>query len=358
VKFGCSKRGPEPTLGNPPAPSATSGLRPASPPPETAGLGVNTARRNRLSLAVLRLASDPRLTTHVAARRLLAHNPLVVCDVGVRGGPPAVWEPLGDQVRLIGFDPDPDEVGRLTASFPAATFLPLALGAHRERRTMYLTSFPAGSGFHRTQELMAGTDNERNVEIVGTTEVDVAPLDSLDLPQIDFLKLDVELAELDVLEGASRQLEGLTGVELEVHFPKRPAEAACFAEVDTFLRSHGFELYDLETYRFARRERPSPRLYDYRDDAGDVIPGPTVEGQILTGDALYFRPLIAAAGWGTLRLLKFACMLELHRLADCAAALLHDTPFQELLRGDERADAIGPNYHLLEELWRRHRDEL
>jgi FkbM family methyltransferase len=197
---------------------------------------------------VLRLALDPRLSAHVGAQHLLAGQPLVVADVGARGGPPSLWQPLGDQVLVIGFEPDVTEVRSLRKAFPAATFFAVALGARAERRTLLVTSFPAGSGFYRTSELMRDTDNERNVEVVATREVDVVTLDSLELPQIDFLKIDVELAELDVLEGAAQnQLPLVTGVELEVHFPKRPAQAACFAEIDAFLRSHGFELYDLET---------------------------------------------------------------------------------------------------------------
>jgi hypothetical protein len=228
---------------------------------------------------------------------------------------------------------------------------------------MFTTAYSAGSGFYRTGELMAGTENERNVEVVGTTEVEVKTLDSLGLRQIDFLKIDAELAELDVLEGAQEQLRAVIGVELEVHFPKRPAEAACFAEVDAFLRAHEFELYDLEVYRFARRGFGSAPLYDYRDDQGNPMPGPTVEGQILTADALYFRPLQAAADWERTRLLKFACMLELHRLADCVSLLLSRSPFNELeslLSRDKHTPhppgerPYGPNYHIFETLWRKY----
>ena len=182
------------------------------------------------------------------------------------------------------------------------------------------------------------------------------------LARIDFAKLDVEQAEMDVLVSSGPLLEVVLGLELEVHFPKRPAESACFAEVDAYLQGCGFDLYDLDIFRYTRPQWPTPTLCDVRDDDGRPVPAPTVEGQVLTGDALYIR-----SAWPTEgdRALKLACIFELHRLRDCAIALLERAP--DLVPDDvsrllfkshdslhaEDGRPWGPNYHVFEELWRQ-----
>ena len=145
-----------------------------------------------------------------------------------------------------------------------------------------------------------------------------------------------------------------------MHFPRRPRGAGTFAEVDAFLQDHGYELYDLETYRYARAAYPSPRLYDYRHADGTRDPlGANVEGQILTGDALY----VTTSKTEGERALKLACIFELHRLRDCAVDLLARSPVPganvELLKRTHDAllnaegEAYGPNFHIHEDLWRQ-----
>jgi len=151
-------------------------------------------------------------------------------------------------------------------------------------------------------------------------------------------------------------------IETEVHFPKRPAESGCFAEVDLFLQQHGYELYDLACYRYSRSGLPSQRLYDYRlpDGERDEL-GANVEGQILSGDALYVR---VAPPETADRALKLACILELHRLRDVAYEVLEQAPWpvpgdRDLLRRevdalvDRDGNPWGPNFHVYEDIWRR-----
>jgi hypothetical protein len=241
------------------------------------------------------------------------------------------------------------------------------LGARRETRRLHRTRFPAGSGLYKSVELFDRVANRPNVEIVSDETVALVPLDDLEVGRVDFAKLDVELAELDVLEGGRRTFSTALATELEVHFPKRPPEAGCFAEVDTFMRELGFELFDLDVYRFARGDFPSNPIYDYRDPAGNAIPGPTNEGSALTGDALYVRDLARVGAVTAREVALLAAFYDIHRLPDCVDELLRahgevlgtDTArLLELLespsRGVNAPDGrrYGPNYHLFEEAWR------
>jgi FkbM family methyltransferase len=311
---------------------------------------------------VLRVQYNPRLTIEVARRRLLADDPLVVLDLGARGGPHPIWEVFAPDVVLRAVEADPIAAAASDAES-------VVVGERRERRIFHRGAFGAADSLYHFEELFAGTGNADAFADRRSSEVETVPLDDLKLGPADVIKLDLEGAELEALRGGERTLASCVMVETEVHFPRRPADAPVFADLDEHLRDRGFELYDLDVHRFARSVFPSPSAYDYRDDDGSPLIGNTVEGQVLTGDALYFRP-------DAKRRLKLACLFEVHRLPDCAAELLLRTDhgelvdsltplvegryptFSEYLRharrfldADERV--FGPNYHLLEELWGR-----
>ena len=299
-----------------------------------------------------RLEADPSFTRDVVARRLLA-TPFTLLDIGARGGIAEHWDVFGDQLRVLAVEPDPDEPG-----------VSAVLAGEAGTRVFHHRPYPATDGLYRMDELYTGTVIEPITAIVESEEVQTTTLVETfgveTLAAVDFVKLDVEFAELDVLRGAGPLLDAALAIELEVHFPKRPSDAGCFADIDVFLRERGYELYDLATYRYSRAAFPSPRLYDYRtpDGASDPL-GANVEGQTLTGDALYVTTRTPTDRDAAV---KLACIFELHRLRDCAVDVLDraapsvDT---SLLRRahdallDRDGEPWGPNFHVFQELWRQ-----
>ncbi len=83
-----------------------------------------------------------------------------------------------------------------------------------------------------------------------TVELDVTTLDELqattDLPKPDFLSLDVQGAEYEIMEGASKCLYGdLVGIITEVEFSELYENQKLFADQDILLRKHQFKLFEL-----------------------------------------------------------------------------------------------------------------
>lgn len=64
------------------------------------------------------------------------------------------------------------------------------------------------------------------------------------MEHVDYLKLDVQGAELVVLSGATETLEKATFVQLEVSVVEYNQGGACWHEVDHVLRRNGYYLYD------------------------------------------------------------------------------------------------------------------
>ena len=55
------------------------------------------------------------------------------------------------------------------------------------------------------------------------------------------------------------------------------------------MRKEGFSLYSIETYKHARRVLP---VSMYKEKTGKPIAAPTSMGQVIWGNALYFRDII------------------------------------------------------------------
>jgi FkbM family methyltransferase len=281
------------------------------------------------------------MTRRLVEAGAFAEAPLLVVDVGARGGIESLWTAFGDGVRIVAFEPDAQECARLQAEASAnVTYLPLALGAKSNKRTLHIARFPAASSFYPNDAAWCGRFEVGDGLVVETTvEVATTTLrEALAGRQADFIKLDVEGAELEVLSGAD--LEGVLGLVAEVRFTHRMSHCPTFAELDRYCAAGGFDLYDLDLYRYSRAALPYPYLYDYRDQAGAPMTGPTVQGQPLTGDALYFRD-----GLDSRQPVKLACLFEVFGLNDCAAEVVeaHRPSFERWVEPEELLDLLVPD---------------
>jgi len=288
----------------------------------------------------LHIVAEPPMTQRLVQSGAFAEDPLVVVDVGARGGVEWFWKVFGDGVRVVAFEPDPEECARLQAAGEKnVTYLPLALAAGRGTRTLHVGQYPATSSFYPNDPAWCGRFDVGDVLRV-QSEIELATTslrDALAGKRADFLKLDVEGAELDVLRGAD--LQPVLGLVTEVRFTEKMSGCPAFADLDNFCRAAGFDLYDLDLYRYSRRALPYPYLYDYHDDAGRPGLGPTVQGQPLVGDALYLRDGLTAG-----QPVKLACLFEVFGLSDCAAETLkaHRAVFAQWADPDLLLDLLVP----------------
>jgi hypothetical protein len=96
-----------------------------------------------------------------------------------------------------------------------------------------------------------GKDLADQFQVVGTEEVETTTLDTVaeeqGLDHIDYLRLDTQGTEYECLLGAESLLKGskVAVIKTEVEFLPLYKGQRLFADVDAFLRSHGFMLLDL-----------------------------------------------------------------------------------------------------------------
>ena len=74
-----------------------------------------------------------------------------------------------------------------------------------------------------------------------------------DVSGVDFLELDTQGSELDILQGSEHLLTtSILGLQAEVEFFPLYKDQPLFSDVDNYLRPMGFRLFDLSRYRLRR----------------------------------------------------------------------------------------------------------
>lgn len=256
--------------------------------------------------------------------------PIGIVDVG------AMWLGEGDILyrnllarpgtTVVGFEPIRAECDKLNAmNRPGHLFLPYVIGDGTER-TFYLTNSAMTSSMYEpnTELLRQFTGLEEITRVVSTSKVATHRLDDLnEIERCDYLKIDVQGGELDVLKGATRLLESVAIVQCEVEFVPMYKDQPLFADVDAFMRSRGFMLH-----RFSPPSSSLIRPFSApRTAPNQPRPAAATGTQVLWADAVYIPDISRLHEQSPERLLRAAIALhEVFRHADVVAHLLlhHD----------------------------------
>lgn len=220
--------------------------------------------------------------------------------------------------EVIGFEPQPEECERLTKAAAGlgggVRYLPVALG-DGEEHTLHITNAPMTSSLfapaRATVDLFPALGELMQVERRQTLRT--SRLDDLEeVRPADFLKLDVQGAELMVLQQAKVTLADVAVVQCEVEFVELYEGQPLMADVDAFLRSQGFCFL-----KFASLHgRPFKPLHL------EAHPNRSIS-QLLWADAVYVRDVGKRAQWSQRQLQAAAFLLhELYKAFDLVSLLL------------------------------------
>jgi FkbM family methyltransferase len=245
--------------------------------------------------------------------------------------------------RLYGFEPNQAECARLNEEAKSLgldyQFFPVGLWSSTARLALYENKAASGNSFFPQNVTLTnrwkfenskekyyakdifyplGTTSEWNVTSVHEwLQQNGIP------PDIDFMKLNVQGAELEILKGAERVLESVTGLQVEMSFVESYLGRPYFADIDIFLRNHSFYFFDFIGHHcMGRKESPitvqnAPGLYP-------------LLGQLIEGHGVYFKDPIDLHNRGNdvsqfsvEKLLKLVCFAEMYHQHEFALELLY-----------------------------------
>ena len=227
---------------------------------------------------------------------LLGGRPLTVVDAGARNGFTLLPQ-LHAFMNMYAFEPDTQSVDKLRKHYASAPFrntavLDIALSDKSGKAKFYQTNHPSMSSLLRsdtanmrryTGRMKDSGSWIKDIDVRAETEVTTETLDyfaaSQQISYIDFLKLDTQGSELNILHGAADLLrnKNIGVVYTEVMFVPMYEGQSCFTEIDLWMRHCGYVLADLRMY-------PEVAEYLDRSTSGRVHEKPHAG---LGGDAIY-----------------------------------------------------------------------
>jgi len=247
---------------------------------------------------------------------------LVVVDAGARYGIHPSWTTFSGPLKYLAFEPDPDEAGRLQRLYrhPKLEVIPAALGAKIGNARLHLTVHRGYSSFlsvdSRSEWFGRYRPGEGRLDRVITV-----PVDTIDRfcssrgIHADFLKVDTEGTELDVVRGARRQLaSSILGVRVNVSFQPAFVGHQLFPEIQNWLSQCGFMLLNMDYFG---RGIPRNSLFRSPDP---LVPDLERFGILLSTDAVWIKNddaiFAGSAPAASLRTLKMATFCLLNHAPD------------------------------------------
>lgn len=177
---------------------------------------------------------------------------LVIVDVGCRWGFADKFTQNEKCFRIYGFDPALEECQRLNRQYEgkAVSIFPVGLAEFPGRRTLYVTQEPACSSLLPPDpELTEKYPALNCARHISSIDVETTSLDEWaknnNVHIVDYIKVDTQGTELEILKGGVNVLKKVRTLEVEVEFNPIYLGQPIFSDVDLFLRREGFVLWKL-----------------------------------------------------------------------------------------------------------------
>ena len=170
------------------------------------------------------------------------------------------WIGLANEMNYVGCDPDEAECERLSknppANFHSYRYLPYAVSKESAERTVYLTKSPPCSSLlvpnndFLNRFVFGELFHVEKEQLVTTVAFDALVHEFGYMP--DVLKVDIQGAELELLDGFRDICSRALIIDLDVGFYRNYHEESVFWEVSRWMEANGFMLMDLDVNRVRR----------------------------------------------------------------------------------------------------------
>lgn len=183
---------------------------------------------------------------------------ITLIDIGAAGDIEPRWKSVSRHLNYIGFEPDERSRKELINNSYCKSWViyPNVLWDKKTNKKINFTKRPKASSFYVPNFNFVNLfpDAER-LTVQNTISLNTITLDSLQIPNIDFIKLDIQGAELNVLKGANESLNNCIGLKVEVEFLQTYKDIPLYGEIVDYLKTKDFEFIDfIHLCRWERKE--------------------------------------------------------------------------------------------------------
>ena len=211
-----------------------------------------------------------------ALNSFLGELQIGLIDIGASGGLEPRWRSIRRNIKAFLFEPDERSHQELGSADYVEEIFPVALGASETNATLNLCHKPTVSSLLPPRHsFLSRFPDAKRFDVISQETIKLSTLDRCLMDRwqdCDFIKIDTQGSELDILRGGLALLDGpIIGLEVEVEFIRLYDKQDLFGDVCTHLESKGYEFFDFVNICRWERERF------------------TLFGQAVFGDGLFLR---------------------------------------------------------------------
>jgi len=260
------------------------------------------------------------------ARVIDALSPCIL-DIGARGGADEALLAIAWASRIVCFEPDKAEFDGLVAKgdtrWRQFTVLPYAVGGESPRQELYVPEDPHAASLLPHDPSMVERFGREHLHVTKeTVPVQTWTLDALRrggfIDRVDYMKIDVEGAELEILNAGGAVLEECVALKVECSFLPQRLNQPLVWDVVPRLIAQGFEVVDLQDIHHWRRRNLPAHPYRVRADMEYS------RGQVAQCDVILLRA--AAHAHDTEQALRLIVLSAALGFFDYGISVLRATP--------------------------------
>ena len=266
------------------------------------------------------IVKDSDMLAHLI-RQVKANLIFNILEIGARplGGDAEPFHILPDlfpDSRIAAFEVDPELCEQLNRDArPGLTYYPVAVGRTEETRPFYQTAHPMCSSLYKPNaKLLEQYQNLDMAQMKCVSAVDTVSMDRFvvdnDIGPVDFIKIDIQGAELDAFEGAESALKDTLAIVSEAEFVPVYEKQPLFGDVCAFLAERGIIFH-----KFLGLEGRALKPTIVNNEKSFPV-------QLLWTDAMFLRDLTPPNSLAGDQLLKLAVLAHMYKSRDVAVVCL------------------------------------
>lgn len=212
--------------------------------------------------------------------------------------------------NIIGFEIEKEVCDKMNSeAAKGIKYFPYALGEKNEKRKLYVTQDPKCTSLYKPNENFLKLYHElQYVNLKKETEIETITLETFvdrhSIDEIDFIKIDVQGAALDVFKGSKKLLNNVLKIVCEVEFVPLYQDQPLFGDVSKFLSN-----YNLMFNKFLKLSgRTLKPLIANKD--------PTIASQHMWTDAVFIQNFEKIKNLSDEKLLKLSVLSAVYNSID------------------------------------------
>ena len=195
--------------------------------------------------------------------KLLLKNNLIYIDIGASGGVQPKWLNLTKNFKSILFEPNKKAYNKLIKKKKEnEIIIQGALSDKKNNLSINICKDPQSSSFYEPNyQFLKKFNNHQRFEIVSKEDIETQTLDfslnEQEILDVDFIKIDTQGYELNIIKGSEETLKEVIGIEVECELTQMYLDQPLFSNVLEHLLSKEFALFDIKKYFWKRKDSNS-----------------------------------------------------------------------------------------------------